>query len=114
MADQIDNNDLAYATLTRTLIAGYHDSRAKRVLLDLDDMIKGETMVILDAIVDHFKELHKDHLVSKVFCVPTFSGYHIVSPGFDPRILTKFGFDGNVWKSDADTLVYGEKDVTVE
>ena len=126
MANQIDNCDLAYSTLTREIISGYHNSRSKRIVLDLDDDIY-EKFVPFDKkerhkhcyiyayrIVDTIKKLFKDEKREKecndIVIVPTFNGYHIVTPGFDPRILNQFDLlNKDVWHSDNDTLLYGVK-----
>ena len=126
MCDQVDNWDLNYYTLTRETISGYHDSRAKRIVLDLDDITYEQVKEIEDTIVNWFKDIEKkkkkdynDNYYNKepinselVWINPTFNGYHIISPGFDPRILQEYVDKGyfktikDIWKSDADTIVY--------
>ena len=128
MCDQVDNWDLNYYTLTREAISGYHDSRAKRIILDLDDITYEQVKEIEDTIVNWFKDIEKKKEDKKkdsnnyynkepinselVWINPTFNGYHIISPGFDPRILQEYVDKGyfktikDIWKSDADTIVY--------
>ena len=128
MCDQVDNWDLNYYTLTRETISGYHDSRAKRIILDLDDITYEQVKEIEDTIVNWFKDIEKKKEDKKkdsinyynkepinselVWINPTFNGYHIISPGFDPRILQEYVDKGyfktikDIWKSDADTIVY--------
>lgn len=127
MVNQIDNCDLAYSTLTREIISGYHNSRDKRIVLDFDDdmMYNGESPIInksilhqqlfefivqiLNIIKEKFKEQKREKESDNIVIVPTFNGYHIVTPGFDPRILEKFNLPKDTWHSDNDTLLYGVK-----
>ena len=131
MCDQVDNWDLNYYTLTREIISGFHDSRAKRIILDLDDITYEQVKEIEDTIVNWFKDIeekkkkedkkkdsndnnYKEPIKNSelVWINPTFNGYHIISPGFDPRILQEYVDKGyfktikDIWKSDADTIVY--------
>lgn len=131
MCDQVDNWDLNYYTLTREIISGFHDSRAKRIILDLDDITYEQVKEIEDTIVNWFKDIeekkkkedkkkdsndnnYKEPIKNSelVWINPTFNGYHIIAPGFDPRILQEYVNKGyfktikDIWKSDADTIVY--------
>ena len=126
MANQVDNKDLAYSTLTREIISGYHCSRSKRIVLDIDDDIYKKLIpfdkkerhkhcfIYVNRIADTIKKLLKEEKREKecddVIIIPTFNGYHIVTPGFDPRILKQFDLlDKNTWHSDNDTILYGVK-----
>ena len=127
MANQIDNCDLAYSTLTREIISGYHNSRDKRIVLDLDDdmyakfipdgdkkLMHRHCYIYATRIVNRIEQLFKEEKREKekenIVIVPTFNGYHIVTPGFDPRILKEFDLlNEDVWHSDNDTLLYGVK-----
>lgn len=135
MCDQVDNWDLNYYTLTREIISGFHDSRDKRIVLDLDDITYEQVKEIEDTVINWFKDMEKKKeeedkknkdkeqeesedkkekpkKSEQVFINPTFNGYHIIAPGFDPRILQQYVDKGyfqtikDVWKSDADTIVY--------
>lgn len=131
MCDQVDNWDLNYYTLTREIISGFHDSRDKRIILDLDDITYEQVKEIEDTVVNWFKDIEKkkkkedkkkdsnDNNYKEpiknselVWINPTFNGYHIIAPGFDPRILQEYVDKGyfktikDIWKSDADTIVY--------
>lgn len=115
MADQIDNGDLAYSTLTREIIAGYHASRSKRLLLDLDDIPYAFAKEICDFIVQDFTKNNRIDEIDNIFIVPTFSGYHVISPGFNPNILqNKYILPKDTLKSDADTILYAVKEIPDE
>ena len=135
MCDQVDNWDLNYYTLTREIISGFHDSRDKRIILDLDDITYEQVKEIEDTIINYFKDIknkkqkkdiekeqeesedkkEKPKKSDLVWINPTFNGYHIITPGLDPRILQQYADKGyfktikDVWKSDADTIVYACK-----
>jgi len=112
MVDQIDNTDLAFATLTREIISGYHASRSKKFVLDLDDVQIGLVNDIHKFLVKLFTETLKRKDSDDIFIVPTFNGYHIVSPGFDPNLLmSKYKMPKDTIKSDADTILYAVKEV---
>ena len=118
LAMQIDNWDLNYSTLTREIISGYHDSRNKKVVLDLDDISQIDAFRIKNFVRGIVKQ-DRDGVLEKetdVYLLPTFNGYHIITPGFDPRGLQNFPLIKqkninvkDIWKSDADTIVYAVK-----
>lgn len=111
MAQQIDNDDLAYSTLTREIISGYHASRAKRVILDLDDITEEKLHEIFDDVYHQIcKEGRKKEADESMVWLPTFNGYHIITPGFDPRaIFEKYKFNKDTWHPDNDTILYAAK-----
>ena len=111
MANQIDNYDLAYSTLTREIISGYHCSRAKRIVLDLDTKDLQYVETIENEILEHFRLEGRRFDTTQTVIIPTFNGYHIVTPGFDPRILQKYNLPKDTWHSDNDTILYAAKPV---
>ena len=129
LAKQVDNMDLAYSTLTREIISGCHNSRSKRIVLDIDDDIYEKLIpfdkkerhkhcfIYVNRIVDTIKKLLKKEKRKKecndVIIVPTFNGYHIVTPGFDPGILKEFDLlSKDTWHSDNDTILYAVKSIS--
>lgn len=109
MANQIDNYDLAYSTLTREVISGYHCSRAKRIVLDFDNITYNQAEMFYNIIRDQLIKEERKCEVDNVVIIPTFSGYHIVTPGFDPRILEPYNLPKDTWHSDNDTILYACK-----
>ena len=125
MVNQIDNYDLAYSTLTREVISGYHSSRDKRIVLDLDDDIFKTSNLkhqecfalaisIVETIHQEFKKTNRKKECENVVVIPTFNGYHVVTPGFDPRILEKYKLPKDTWHSDNDTILYAVKPLNEE
>ena len=109
MANQIDNADLAYSTLTREIISGYHGSRSKRIVLDLDTKDLSLVENIQKTIKDYLWNNGSSKHLNDVIIIPTFNGYHIVTPGFDPRIIQKYNLPKDTWHSDNDTILYAVK-----
>lgn len=110
MANQIDNFDLAYSTLTREIISGYHCSRDKRIILDLDTTDESYMHQIFNEVYHQFEKEGRQKEADKyLLWLPTFNGYHIISPGFDPRCLQKFNLPKDTWHSDNDTILYAVK-----
>jgi hypothetical protein len=113
MVDQLDNTDLAYSSLTREIISGFHASRAKRLLLDLDGVDYNFVQEVQRFIETKFKEMGREKEIDEIFHLPTFNGYHIVTPGFDPSIVLQYyTFPKDTIKSDADTIMYAVKEVS--
>lgn len=110
MADQIDNQDLSYGTLMREITGGYHQSRDKRIILDLD-MIDDRTLrTIFNAVYQQISVAEgRPHDADKMFWLQTFNGYHIITPGFNPKVLDQFNLPKDTWHSDNDTLLYAVK-----
>lgn len=113
MIDQIDNTDIAYGSLARVVIGGDHHSTRKRFILDLDNFELNKVQEIQECIINHFKETDRLNQIDNVIIIPTFNGYHIVTPGFDVRILNFYSkdFEKDTIKKDADTIIYAVKNI---
>lgn len=110
MAEQIDNQDLSYGTLTREIISGYHQSRDKRIVLDLDKIDDRKLRTIFNAIYQQISVVEgRPDDASKMFWLQTFDGYHIITPGFNPNFLEQFNLPKDAWHPDNDTLLYAVK-----
>lgn len=111
MVDQIDNGDLNYNALARVVISGNHTSDHKRFILDLDDYDEASTLYIQKYIQDTLIESGRQNEVENVYHTVTYSGYHIITPGLDPRKLQELNLPKDTYKSDADTILYACKQI---
>lgn len=110
MVDQVDNPDLSYATLMREIVSGYHQSRDKRIILDLDMIDDKLLRTIFNTIYQQISIIEKrPNDANKIFWLQTFNGYHIITPGFNPEILNQFNLPKDTWHSDNDTILYAMK-----
>ena len=111
LVDELDNGKLIYTTLPIHVISSYHMSRAKRIVLDLDNKDVSFINNIYRELVRDFCLSGREAEIQDISILPTFSGYHIITPGFDPILLQNNGVIKEVFKSDANTLVYGVMEI---
>ena len=94
-----------YHSFIRSVVDGMHESRDPRWVFDLDDVVEEYVNELAAKIRKSMKEHNAINRIPYVRVLPTFHGYHIVTPKVDRRIFTDSEL--RCRKEDANTILYG-------